>query len=37
MQADQITLLKEFVILCKANPSVLEQPCLSFFKDYLVR
>merc|ERR1711937_653997 len=32
---EQLTLLKQFVSLCKANPTVLHTPDLLFFKQWL--
>merc|ERR1719450_662716 len=33
---EQLDLLKQFVLTCKANPSILHTPDLKFFKDWLV-
>ena len=37
VDAGQVTLLKGFIQLCKANPAVLHMPELAFYKDYLER
>ena len=33
----KVTLLKEFIKLCKAKPQFLHLPDLEFFKDWLAR
>lgn len=35
MDSDKVTQLKDFVTCCKSNPSLLLDPSLSFFRDYL--
>ena len=35
MGANELGLLKAFVAGCKSNPSLLHQPELDFFKDYI--
>ncbi|MCL7030342.1 hypothetical protein MKW94_019388 [Papaver nudicaule] len=35
MESAKLDQLKQFIIQCKANPSLLNDPSLSFFRDYL--
>ncbi|KAG8486696.1 hypothetical protein CXB51_020161 [Gossypium anomalum] len=35
MDAAKLNELKKFIQLCKSNPSILDDPSLSFFRDYL--
>ncbi|KAJ6388828.1 hypothetical protein OIU77_027224, partial [Salix suchowensis] len=35
MDATKLTELKQFIEQCKSNPSILADPSLSFFHDYL--
>jgi len=35
MSATQVALLKQFVELCRANPDLLYQPSMAFYKEYL--
>ncbi|KAK4400346.1 FAM10 family protein [Sesamum angolense] len=35
MDAAKVNQLKQFVDLCKSNPSILSDPSLSFFRDYI--
>jgi len=37
MDTVQLTLLKQFVELCKTKPELLHTPQLKFFKDWLER
>lgn len=37
MEAEKLSNLKDFITQCKADPSVLTHPSLSFFTDYLHR
>jgi hypothetical protein len=37
MTDDQVNLLKKFVQLCKADPTLLHQPQFSFYREYLER
>ena len=37
MDAKKLSELKQFIEQCKANPSILSDPSLSFFRDYLER
>merc|ERR1712042_101644 len=34
-QKEQLELLKQFVLACKANPAILQSPELKFFKDWI--
>lgn len=37
MLDQQVTLLRQFIEICKQNPAILHEPKLSFYKDYLER
>jgi len=37
MEAAKLNQLKQFIEQCKSNPSLLNDPSLSFFRDYLDR
>ena len=37
MLEQQVTLLKQFIQVCKADPNILHNPKLSFYKEYLER
>ena len=37
MDADQLTLLRDFVQLCKSSPEVLHKPELAFLKEWIER
>lgn len=37
MDAEKVNQLKVFIDQCKANPTILRDPSISFFRDYLER
>uniref|UniRef100_A0A915MNP9 STI1 domain-containing protein n=1 Tax=Meloidogyne javanica TaxID=6303 RepID=A0A915MNP9_MELJA len=37
MTDEQLSLLKQFVLMCKANPGLLHQPQYAFYREYLER
>jgi suppressor of tumorigenicity protein 13 len=37
IDTERVKQLKQFVVLCKENPAILNSPDLAFFKEWLVR